>query len=352
MEDNMKPIDRIDNLEEEAKDDLQDFVIQVSASRDFEPIKTGINTIDKAIGGGLIRKTLVMLGSAPGMGKTALAQWICENMARDGHNVLYLNLEMDRAQLLARSISRIAYSRLGHDLSVLDIMRAYDMTDEQEKVFDDAIRIYRREISKNFRYNPEGVTNHIDSIIDCMNESIRFAKYSDKAPIVCIDYLQLIDSGERDAVEGMKQVIYKLKSFAKENDTIVFVIMANNRSSNRAGIAELESGRDTSAIEYSGDLIFGLTYTAIDDRRQYQDGTDRNGNPKMFDYDIDTIRRLKKEAFDNGDDIPRVCQELSLKVLKNRFVDSERTARLIFDGKHARFTEAINEESEWVSYSK
>lgn len=352
MENYTPPLENTITPMRSGSEDLSNFVIQVSAHRDFEPIRTGITAIDKAIGGGLMRKTLVMLGSAPGMGKTALAQWICENMAREGHKVLYLNLEMDRAQLLARSISRIAYKRLGADLSALDILRAYSFTDEQEKLFDDAVGIYRREIADNFIYNPDNVTNHIDSILDYMNESMRFGQYDDKAPIICIDYLQLIDSGERDSVEGMKKVIYELKTFAKNNNTVVIVIMANNRSSNRAGVAELESGRDTSAIEYSGDLIFGMTYTAIDDKRKYQDGTDKNGNPRMYEYDIDTIRRLKKEAFDNGEDVPEVCKELSLKVLKNRFVDSERTARLVFDGRHASFSEYVNQESEWVTYKK
>ena len=54
-------------------------------------------------------------------------------------------------------------------------------------------------------------------------------------------------------------------------------------------------------------------------------------------YDLETIRRLKKEAYEAGTPIPSVCNELSLKVLKNRFGEAERRVNLIFDGKHATF---------------
>ena len=99
----------------------------------------------------------------------------------------------------------------------------------------------------------------------------------------------------------------------------------------------MESGRDTSAIEYSGDLMLGLAYTAIEDRRKYECGEDKNGNARYAEYDLETIRRLKKEAYEAGKEIPAVCTEVSLKVLKSRFTEAERRANLLFDGKHSTF---------------
>ena len=46
---------------------------------------------------------------------------------------------------------------------------------------------------------------------------------------------------------------------------------------------------------------------------------------------------MKKEAYEAGRDIPAVCNEVSLKVLKSRFTEAERRANLIFDGKHSTF---------------
>ena len=318
---------------------LEDFLLTVK-KRDFEPIATGISDIDRATQGGFIRKTLVMLGAPPAMGKTALAQWIFENMATAGNDVLYINLEMSREQLLARSISRIAWKYDKKDINALQVLRGYSWTEDEVEAIEKAAAIYKRDIAGNFVYNPDGVTNSIDSILSAMEaETARIKAQGKPAPLVCIDYLQLIDSGEKDAIEGMKGVIFKLKDFAKRENTVVFVIMANNRASNKSGTVEMESGRDTSTIEYSGDLMLGLSYTAIEDRRTFEYTVEKDGKEtkKTKVYDLDTIRRLKKQAFEEGTPLPSVCNEISLKVLKNRFGEAERRANLIFDGKHSTF---------------
>lgn len=339
---------------------LDSFLLSVTdeKARTFEPIKTEITDIDRALEGGFIRKTLVTLGAPPAMGKTALAQWIFENMARNGHDVLYINLEMSRDQLLARSLSRLVWKYEKEDVSSLDVLRGYSWTSRQKELITKTAARYREEIAPHFIYNPEGVTNELNSILSVMNkETLRLKAAGRPEPLICIDYLQLIDSGERDAVEGMKNVIFRLKDFAKANNTVVFVIVANNRASNRAGTVDMESGRDTSAIEYSGDIMLGLSYTAIEDRRTYECGTDSKGNARRAEYDLETIRRLKKEAYERGEAVPPVCNELSLKVLKSRFTESERRANLIFDGKHSTFNQVtrsgVQDESagEWVKYT-
>ena len=320
---------------------LESFLLSVTdkEARTFEPIKTGITTIDKALEGGFIRKTLVTLGAPPAMGKTALAQWIFENIARNGKDVVYINLEMSREQLLARSLSRIAWKYDKKDFSALEVLRGYAWTEDQRQAITKAADIYKRDIAGHFIYNPDGVTNNINSILSAMEaETIRIKAQGKPEPLICIDYLQLIDSGERDAIEGIKTVIFKLKDFAKRNNTVVFAIIANNRASNRSGTVDMESGRDTSSLEYSGDIMLGMAYAAIEDRRKYECGEDKNGNPRYAEYDLETIRRLKKEAFKAGKPIPSVCCEISLKVLKNRFGEAERQASLIFDGRHSTFT--------------
>lgn len=318
---------------------LESFLLKVTDAekKEFEPIKTGIKSLDRALEGGFTRKTLVMLGAAPGMGKTAFAQWIFENMASAGNDVLYINLEMAREQLLARSISRIAWKNNAFDVSALQVLRGYSWTDTERGEILKAAEAYKSEIAPHFIYNPDNVTNRIDSILAAMEaEAARIKAQGKPAPLVCIDYLQLIDSGERDATEGMKSTIAKLKEYARKYETVVFVIMANNRESNKSGTANLESGRDTSAIEYSGDLIIGLAYSAIEEKRTYKT-EGKNGVQRMAEYDIETLRRLRRDALKNGKDVPPVCNEYTLKVLKNRFGVPDSQVNLVFDGKHATF---------------
>lgn len=343
-----------EELEKRTGTGMTDSFLQTIKSRDFEPIPTGIKDIDRATAGGFTRKTLVLISGAPGLGKTALAQAITENIAQAGRDVLFINLEMDRNQLLARSFARIAWTEARGDLSPLEVLRGYSWTEEQEAHVMNAKRVYDRDIAPRFVYNPDGVTNDINSIFQAMEaETTRIKAQGRPEPIICIDYLQLIDSGAGDAVQGLKETIYRLKAFAKEHNTVVIAISATNRAANKAGTVDLESGRDTSAVEYSGDMMLGLSYAAIEDRRKVTyEFTDEDGirKPETKECDLEFMRRIRREAYDRGENPPAVCNEVSLKVLKNRFGEPERRAKLIFDGRHNLFTMAAHGFQEAQEY--
>ena len=353
--------------EEPEKDPLDAFLEEIQTTQ-FEPISTGIKDIDRALYGGFLRRTLVTLAAAPGAGKTALAQWIFENMAAAGHDVLYINLEMDRAQLLARSISRLAWKRSGGkgtSLSALEILRGYEWKDipaRAEKILG-AAKEYRERIAPRFRYNPDSLQgivnemrgNDIRRIIKAMKDEVDRVKGEGRPePIFCIDYLQIIEAPGNTTAEQIQAIIKALKDFAIENNTVVFLISAQNRAANKAGISEMESGRDTSAIEYSGDLMLGLVYTAIENGETWtyyerdEEGQilkDRNGTPKKVTkaYDLDRIRELLRKAYDSHEAPDPVCSRLTLKVLKNRFGAAERRANFIFDGEHGTFHQVERE---------
>ena len=328
-------------------DMLNDFLCDIETFK-YKPIKTGIDALDKALFGGLISKTLVTLGAAPGMGKTAIAQYILENIARNGRDVLYINLEMDRTQLIARSIARTMHTnKITPDMSTLDIMRGYRWNENERKAIKKAADIYRDQIAPHFIYNPEGITSNLSSIINaCIEDIKQKAKEGKPAPIICVDYLQLINydmqpEGTRapDAIEGLKLTITELKRIALDFDTCVFVIIAHNRASNKEGTASMESGRDTSTIEYTGDLMLGLSYTAIADHEIYDKEDPNTGKVTKRIKDLDYIRDRISEADKNGLPRPDDASRLCLQILKSRFTDSGRKARFIFDGEHCSFTE-------------
>lgn len=328
---------------------LHSFKAEVK-TRQFEPIPTGIIDIDRATEGGFTRRTLVLISGAPGLGKTALAQLITENIAATGRDCLFLNLEMDRNQLLARSVSRNAWTEEKADISPLKALRGYEWTEEQEGQVNRALERLEAGIAERLTYNPDELTNDLNIILQVMEaETMRIKAAGREAPIICIDYINLVDAGERDATEGLKKVIFTLKDFAKRNNTVVIGINATNRASNKAGTVEMESGRDTSAVEYSGDLMLGLSFAAIEDGEEYETGeTDRKGNPIKAKYDIDELRRLRREAYDRDEAPPSICNTISLRVLKNRFGEPERRARLYFDGRHNNYTMLYHEAKEYA----
>lgn len=284
----------------------------------YKPIPTGLKPIDRAIGGGFIRQQLITLAAAPGVGKTALAQSIFETMAKAGHNVLFFNLEMSEEQLLARSLSRIAYTQ-GHSLNANQILQGYAWDEEQRKQAEQAKEEYERTISDHLVYNRKLDNTELLTILQTMIDSAETAKRNgSETPIIVLDYLQKIAVPGKDAGQAVKEIVTSLKNFARDYNTIVFGISANNRQSNITGITTMESGRDSSELEYSADLMLGLSYTALR-FNEIPKPKGRTANKS----DLDEI------------DIKRV----TLEVLKSRFGGVMNYVKLHFDGATMTFIE-------------
>src|SRR3954452_24587514 len=64
---------------------------------------TGIVELDRVLGGGLVPGSLVLLGGAPGIGKSTLAGMALANIAGAGNDVLYVSGEESAAQVRRRA---------------------------------------------------------------------------------------------------------------------------------------------------------------------------------------------------------------------------------------------------------
>lgn len=294
---------------------MVDTFLQVIQSRKYEPMPTGITDIDKAIGGGFIRQQLVLLGAAPGAGKTALAQWIFEGMAKRGTACVYLNLEMSREQILARSIARLAAVG-GQTIRPTAILQGYDWTDAQRAAILNAAEEYKSTIAPRMIYNPDGVTANLGSILAYIEtEAQRAEKAEAPAPCVVLDYLQIVNGDPReDAASVIKRAVAGLKEYAIRHNTLVFVIIAHNRTSNSTGNVSMESGRDTSALEYGADLQLALTYTKC---------VKRKGQPQKNPDDLTDEER----------------KNITLRIVKGRFGGMGREVDLFFNGETMTYTQ-------------
>lgn len=311
---------------------MVDFFLQDIQSEKYHPISTGFPCIDKALNGGFFRQTLVIVGAAPAMGKTALVSQISENLAKDGHSVLYINLEMSRQQMLARSLARISNNVLHRRISVNEIMRGYAWTDATRQLVEDAAMVYKEDIADDLIYNPgQQQTTDLDEIMQTIEqEQARIGH----APVVVVDYLQLLSSqtgGKADdAVTTIKKAVQILKTYAIKNNTVVVAIAANNRASAKSGESDLYSGRDTSALEFSADQQIGLEYRAVGDK----------DDKKTLDEIIDIRRDYFKDPSDKVKEslFRQYACQIALKVNKNRWGTADTTAFLYFDGASSTFT--------------
>lgn len=308
-----------------------DAFLERARTEDYKPIPTGYKSIDTAIGGGFIAQTLCFLGASPGSGKTLFAQQIFERIAKEGRaQVIYYNLEMSIEQMLARSLSRAT------EFTPLQILQGYKWTPQQTPVILQAAEDYKRDIAPRIKYNPVNSADY-EIILDSMKrEAEALAEEGNTLPLVVVlDYLQLLQGDEGDAVEIIKRAVMELKAFAIRYNAVVFAIMAHSRETNKKGIVTQGAGRDTSAIEYSGDLQLSLNIT---DRSGNL--LDESGLEKMYSKISDLLEQGKQ-----NDAALEACGR-RLTVTKNRFGMERAFAALRFFGEHSLFVEAAHKYEE------
>ncbi len=299
---------------------FDDFIGRVQ-TEEYKPLETGMQAFDRLLGGGITRQSLVVLSAAPGTGKTTLAQQIFETMARNGNDVLFLNLEMSREYLLARSLSRTLHGA-GYKMSAADVLRGYRWSEDQRAHVLEAAERYRAEIAPHMEYNPHGNTTDIQAIQDTLNTcGMKAINEGKPAPVVVLDYLHLVTGERMDAQEIIKKAVSTLKDYAIRYGTFVFAIGANNRTSNKSGVISQDSGRDSSAIEYTADYQLSLNYAALSDHEVKEDG-----NPYRADNPDDMDKLQMQDV-----------REMVVQVLKNRMNKPGGKLYMNFDAAHSLF---------------
>ena len=327
-------------------------VYQHGMLEQYKPFKTGIFGIDNALNGGFVKQTLTVVTGSTGIGKTTWLTQLCENIALNNEDatILYFNLEMSTDSLVARSLSRIT------GLNSVDILRSYNMTPEDQQKLQQGIDLYINSLENRIIYNPtvfvkKGEPISIDSLnteYKAFNEYLNgntetreqyetfkytrndidsilkisemYANVLPEAPIICIDYLQLLTSAKglkehKNHTDIIQDALVSLLDYAERHDTMVFLISANNRSSDKIGEASIDSGRDTSSIEYSGGVVISLNYWQAEISKDNKDGFEPM-NPKEINRD----RMLNPEKWKN---IP-----ININILKNRFGAPKRVTAI------------------------
>ncbi len=66
-------------------------------------LSTGVNELDRVLGGGAVEGSLILVGGDPGIGKSTLLTQVSSNMARAGHRVLYVSGEESARQIKLRA---------------------------------------------------------------------------------------------------------------------------------------------------------------------------------------------------------------------------------------------------------
>ena len=101
--------------------DLTDKILELAEIDVDDDVryKTGIGEFDRVLGGGLVKGSIVLLGGAPGIGKSTLLLQICQYLGEE-YSILYVSGEESARQIKVRA------QRLGVDTDGLYILPVTD----------------------------------------------------------------------------------------------------------------------------------------------------------------------------------------------------------------------------------
>ena len=117
---------------------------------DERRITSGIKELDRVLGGGIVRGSLVLVGGDPGIGKSTLLLQVCKNLTDQKRKVLYISGEESLAQIKMRA-KRIG--EFGESLYLLcetnleAIRKAIEKMKPEAVVIDSIQTMYQEEIS-------------------------------------------------------------------------------------------------------------------------------------------------------------------------------------------------------------
>ena len=208
--------------------------------RDDHRYETGFFDLDK-VTDGLHEQELTLIAARPGMGKTALALNIAENISKKGICTYFVSLEMSKKQLGHRLISSKAIVD-SHKL------RCGWLEDEDFKRIGEAVS----ELSE------------LKMIIDSTSTTIQEIelkayelKEKQNIGLIVIDYLQLLKSKNKFSIreQEVAEISRKLKLLSKDLNIPIIALCQLNRESLKKTRPTNADLRESGSLEQDADNI-------------------------------------------------------------------------------------------------
>lgn len=176
--------------------------------------KTGLSELDRVLGGGIVKGSLVLLGGDPGIGKSTILLQICEHLGKN-NKILYVSGEESKRQLKLRA------TRLNVNNDNLYIQTQTDVELISETIRQDRPDLVMIDSIQTMLLNElQSSPGSITQVRECTNYLMRVAKSLD-IPLIIVGHVNKEGSiaGPKvlehvvDAVlhfEGDKQMSYRI----------------------------------------------------------------------------------------------------------------------------------------------
>lgn len=254
-----------------------DFIDRATSKINTPYFATGFEELDKELDGGLF-EGLYFIGAVSSLGKTTFCLQIADQLAEQGHDVLFFTLEQSEFELMAKSISRLTYklcdSKEENAKTARGITTPSRYDNYKEPELDLITKAYSKykTMAENKLYFIEGVGNvgvektepqnsHENKetsqyIRDIVAEHV---KRTGRKPVVIIDYIQILEPAEMRASDKQNtdRAVNALKRLSRDYKIPIIGISSFNRG-NYNNAVSMESFKESGAIEYSSDILLGL----------------------------------------------------------------------------------------------
>ena len=263
----------------------QEFYTDIESQKKYTNRKTGFDNIDS---NQIFSSGLYVLGATPACGKTTFAWQLAEQLTLNGEICIFCSYEMAKLELFSKTISRNLFIRNKFNtLTSADIRRggwtaAIDEIIQEIKEAEIDLRV---------------IELHNETVDDLLKLLKPLCTNIDKAPVVFIDYLQIIPSDEKDSKRAIDDIVRKLKVFQRETNATFIVISSFNRTNYFSSVS-FESFKESGNIEYTADVIWALQLNIVNSFKNCASVTDIRKK-------IDDAKKIQ----------PR---QIQLKCLKNR----------------------------------
>lgn len=289
-----------------------------------QDLKTGFSNLDKEAQG--LYSGLYILAAGSSLGKTTFALQMADQLAAAGTDVIYFSLEQSRLELVTKSISRFtAQKDINEAVSSINIRKGWlsksvlDATKAYKEAVGDRINI----IEGNFDTNTIFVGNYVR----------RYISRNNVRPVVIVDYLQILqpteDMKRATTKEVMDFTVTELKRLSRDLGIVIICIGSLNRANYLLPV-DFESLKESGAIEYSADVVWGLQLMCLNEELFSKEGHIKEKRARIKEEKKATPRRIEL-----------VC-------LKNRFGKSSYSCYFNYDPRFDLFTEATEAAADFT----
>ena len=212
--------------------------------------RTPFETLNEALDGGMAHKEMAMVVAPPGVGKSLFLANQAARSVLDGHNVLYISLEMaeDRvAQRLDSIFTRIQQSELSNRVD--DIEERLEIISKQ---WNERGNLMVKEFPTK-RLSVTGLRAFLNQL----------KNYEDFSPdVLIVDYLELMKTDREMAeYQGQERLAQELRGVASEYGCLVWTATQTNREGKKVNIITDAELADSYGKIRVCDLVFSINQT-------------------------------------------------------------------------------------------